>query len=151
MAPHRLPHSVAEPRAYPAAWSQFSPPSGLREENLQKNSATISALPRRVMPCSRESCSAMAGPTGEGVSFHPSESGSRDVHTNSPPLVSKVTTQRAVGPSAQARRASRRRPTRRVLQVLCAPDRAGPSRRRSGWACSRRSWSSGSGESCLST
>lgn len=31
--------------------------------DLQKNSATISALPRRVMPCSRESCSAMARPT----------------------------------------------------------------------------------------
>ena len=64
---------MAEPRAHPAAWPQFSPPSGLREEHLQKNSATISALPRGVMPCSRESCSAMTGPMDERARFHPAE------------------------------------------------------------------------------
>lgn len=40
----------------------------------------------------------MASPTDEGVRFHPAESDSRDSHSSSPPLVSKVTTQHAVGP-----------------------------------------------------
>ena len=134
-----------------AACARLSPPSASREENLQKNSATISALPRKVMPCSRESCSALARPTDDGTRFHPADSDARGFRSSSPPLVSKGTTQDAVAPFAQARSASRPLPScplrrrevpldpalrGRVLQVPSAPAgvavRAGAVERRGG-------------------
>ena len=88
------------------ACARLSPPSAPREEDLQQNSATISALPRKVMPCSRESCSAMARPTDDGTRFHPADSDARGFGSSSPPLVSKGTTRDALAPFAQARSAS---------------------------------------------
>ena len=41
----------------------------------------------------------MARPTEEGTHFHPADSNTRGFQSSSPPLVSKVTTQDAVGPS----------------------------------------------------
>lgn len=82
-------------------------------EDLQKNSATISALPRRVIPCSRESCSAMARDTNKRTHLHSADSNHSGSHSTSPPSVSKVTTQHVVRSSAQARRAFKPRPTRR--------------------------------------
>lgn len=98
-----------------AACARLSPPSAPCEEDLQKNSATISALPRKVMPCSRESCSAMARPTEDGTRFHPADSDARGFRSSSPPLVSKGTTQDAVAPFAQARR-----PLDPACRALCA-------------------------------
>ena len=116
---------MAEPRAYPAVWPQFSPPSGLRDEHLQKNSATISALPRGVMPCSRESCSAMTGPTDEGARFHPAE--------RQQILPEQITATRFQSneaacrrPSAQERRVSTPHPKRLGRQVLTGASRSWP-------------------------
>lgn len=131
------PRHRTEPRAYLAAWAQFSPLSGLREKDLQKNSATISALPRRVMPCSRESCSAMARPTDEEMRFHAATSLTSDFQSSSPPPVSKVTTQDAVDSFAQAQRAFRPRPYTTGSGLFSPSSRSCSSRLRSGWTCSR--------------
>jgi hypothetical protein len=115
-------------------------PHRVRREDSQKNSATISALPRRVIPCSRASCSAMARSAHDSGACCGQTAPAAASAAVSPPLVSKITTQRAAGPPAQARGASKPRPTQPnpAFPCLSAHHEAAYLRRRSGWTFALR-------------
>lgn len=130
----RLPAETFPARA-PARRSSGAPgnsPAGPHERDLQKNSATISALPRRVMPCSRVSCRAMAQALRGARVLAPGplpthRHGRRRRRSTCPPPVSKSNVGRRA--RAHARRAARPRPVSRSP----APRRA-RGRRRRRWA-----------------
>lgn len=111
---------ASEPSSRPTGRPGFRPPRprpprGLTEElgyDFGTPAQGDSLLPGELQRHGRSQTEARA---------HPAESCSRGARSSCPPLVSKVTTQHAVGPSAQARPAAKPRPTRPGLASPLRP------------------------------